>query len=172
MHLSARTIQVFSCFSAITKTLTPNWAELSPLFWLGIFSDTLQNGGWAPQNVNQRATCSNELPGFISFSTLPLTKKGKNIGSNHIYQKLKKLREGSPPSIHSFVCSFIYLYLFRDSDINKPFKAPQTAKSANVTEWPARKATGARLLFKRWRASLILPAFSKEFTLNSSQWST
>ena len=76
------------------------------------------------------------------------------------------------PSIHSFVCSFIYLYLFSHSDIDKPFKAPQTAKSANVTEFPARKATGARLLFKRWRASLILPAFSREFTLNSSQWST
>jgi len=172
MHLSARTIQVLSCFSVITKTLTPNWAELSPLFWLGIFSDTLQNGGCAPQNVNQRATCSNELPGFISFSTLPLTKKGKNIDSNHIYQKLKKLSEGSPP-VYPFPCFFIHLlYLFSDSNINKPFKAPQTAKSANVTECPARKATGARLLFKRWRASLILPAFSKEFTLNSSQWST
>jgi len=37
----------------------------------------LRNGDCAPQNVNQRATCSKELPGFISFSMLPLTERNE-----------------------------------------------------------------------------------------------
>lgn len=55
---------------------------------------------------------------------------------------------------------------------HKPFNAPHTAKSANVTECPTRNATGARLLFRHWIALLTSLAFSKEFTVNSSQWST
>ena len=53
-----------------------------------------------------------------------------------------------------------------------PFNAPQTAKSASVTECPTRNATGARLLFKDSRALLCVFWFSTDFILNSSQWST